>query len=188
MTSVTEGMNSLQLEDPISGGGNYSGRFFDNVPTDPFRWLPDFPPQPSASSGGSRSIREEHGVKIGDIFHNKVQLKDAVKQFALLKGFQFDVKKSDKKRWEIKCKAENYKWYIHATKSTVGDVWGINSMNPTHTCLVDQIMPHHRQAGARALGQLMRSKFVMIDRIYRPKEIIVDIADRYKIDISYSQA
>ena len=49
-------------------------------------------------------------------------------------------------------------------------------------------MPHHRQAEARALGQLMRSKFVMIDRIYRPKEIIVDIADRYKIDISYSQA
>ncbi|XP_044492696.1 uncharacterized protein LOC123216324 [Mangifera indica] len=60
-------------------------------------------------------------------------------------------------------------------------------MDETHTCPRDQILPHHRQAGAESLGNILKSMFV-VDRIYRPKEIISDMADRYRIDISYTQA
>ncbi|XP_044500237.1 uncharacterized protein LOC123221453 [Mangifera indica] len=60
-------------------------------------------------------------------------------------------------------------------------------MDETHTCLRDQILPHHRQADAESLGNILKSMFV-VDRIYRPKEIISDMADRYRIDISYTQA
>ncbi|XP_044468165.1 uncharacterized protein LOC123197816 [Mangifera indica] len=185
---ITEGMNSLQLEDLILGGESYSRSFLDNVPTDPFRWLSDFSPHPSTSSSGTRSIREENAIKLGDIFHNKEQLKDVMKQFALQKGFQYTINKSDTKRWNIRCKAKNCQWYISASKSKVGEVFQIIKMNSTHTCSVDQKVSHQRQVGTGVLGQLIRSKYVLIDRIYRPKEIIVDIADRYKIDISYSQA
>ncbi|XP_044497711.1 uncharacterized protein LOC123219789 [Mangifera indica] len=49
-------------------------------------------------------------------------------------------------------------------------------------------MPHHRQAGKRTLGKILQSVFTASNRIYRPKDIITDVADRYKIDISYTQA
>ncbi|XP_044461813.1 ras-related protein RABD1-like [Mangifera indica] len=42
-----------ELEDLIMGGKNYSGPFFDNVPTDPSKWFSDFPPQPLTSSSGA---------------------------------------------------------------------------------------------------------------------------------------
>ncbi|XP_044461107.1 uncharacterized protein LOC123192549 [Mangifera indica] len=61
-------------------------------------------------------------------------------------------------------------------------------MDSCHTYYRNQILPHHRQASARALGQILRTKFILVDRVYQPKEIIVYIVDRYKIDISYAQA
>lgn len=61
-------------------------------------------------------------------------------------------------------------------------------MNPTHTCLIDQIKPHHKRVEARALDQSMKSKFVLTDCIYRSKEIVIDIVYRYKSEISYLQA
>ena len=43
-------------------------------------------------------------------------------------------------------------------------------------------------AGGSILGKLLKKKFVAVDRIYRPKEIVVDVRDEYQICISYSQA
>ncbi|XP_044472214.1 uncharacterized protein LOC123200898 [Mangifera indica] len=49
------------------------------------------------------------------------------------------------------------------------------------------IRPHHRQTGKRALGKILQTVFTAGDRVYRPKEIITDMADRFQIDISYAQ-
>lgn len=51
----------------------------------------------------------------------------------------------------------------------------------------DQILSQHRQKGARSLGIILKSMFV-VDSTYLPKEIIFDMTNRYKIDISFTQA
>lgn len=71
-------------------------------------------------------------------------------------------------------------------KSKPSDLFEIYYMNLTHTCLRDQIKSYYKQAGARTLGQLVKSKFMLVDHIYWPKEIIIVIPDVYKIDIFYS--
>lgn len=48
-------------------------------------------------------------------------------------------------------------------------------------------MPHYRQTDKRTLGKILYYIFIGVDRIYRPKEIIIDVIDRYKIHISYTQ-
>lgn len=63
---------------------------FSIIPcTDPFKRLPDFPPQRliSTTSNDVRSIREGNTVKMGDVFINKKHLINAVAQFALKNGF-----------------------------------------------------------------------------------------------------
>lgn len=60
-------------------------------------------------------------------------------------------------------------------------------MGDTHTYLQDQILSYHRQVDARVLGIILKSIFV-IPRIYQPKEIIYDMTDKYKIDVSNTQA
>lgn len=75
---------SVFVTNPLRGGGNYVGPFVNNVPIDPFKWLPDFPPQPSTStSTNSRFVTVGNFLKIGDIFRDKKHLKDAMRQFAL---------------------------------------------------------------------------------------------------------
>lgn len=54
-----------------------------------------------------------------------------------------------------------------------------------HTCLRDQIIPHYRQAGAKALCQILRTRFALVDYVYQPNEIIINIINKYKINISY---
>lgn len=71
--------SSLQLTNPLHGGGNYVGPYVDNVLIDPFKWLPDFSSQPSTSiSTYPRLVKEGNSIKIGDIFINKQHLKDAM--------------------------------------------------------------------------------------------------------------
>ncbi|XP_044479364.1 protein FAR1-RELATED SEQUENCE 5-like [Mangifera indica] len=102
-------------------------------------------------------------------------------------GIQWKVGHSDNIRYELECVHPQCKWWARATREQDGDYWVLRRMDETHTCPRDQILPHHRQAGAESLGNILKSMFV-VDRIYRPKEIISDIADRYRIDISYTQA
>lgn len=71
-------INSLQLEDYVQGGRNYFRPFFDNVSTNPFKWLPDFSLQRSTILSGVGSVWKGNTVKFGDIFNDKKHLKDAV--------------------------------------------------------------------------------------------------------------
>lgn len=45
-------------------------------------------------------------------------------------------------------------------------------MDTQHTYLRDQIILHHRQACTCALGQLLKTIYVMVDQAYGPKKII----------------
>ncbi|XP_044475722.1 uncharacterized protein LOC123203429 [Mangifera indica] len=124
--------------------------------------------------------------KIKDQFASKQVLIDTICRDALENGYQFKVSSSNKKRWDIKCLHEGCKWKARAGKLSNSDVFVLKKFG-THTCPRDIIRPHHRQAGKRAMGKILQSLFTAGDRVYRPKDIITDIADRYQIDISYAQ-
>lgn len=40
----------------------------------------------------------------------------------------------------------------------------------------------------KALGKILQFMFMIANRIYRLKDIIIDVIDKYKTDISYTQA
>ena len=159
----------------------------DHPIPDPFHWIPQATeiPGPSITPG---DVGTPTTFKVMDIFPGKDVLVDAFRRHAIENGYQYKVLYSTKVRWEITCIHDSCRWRARAIKIKDCDYFQLRRMDDRHTCPRDQIRPHHRQAGARALGQLLKTVFVMVDRVYRPKEIISDMADRYRIDISYSQA
>ena len=154
---------------------------------DPFHWLPPCitdealpgDRDPSVSSSSLRAMQ---------VFKDKRTLQDALAMDALLKGYQFFVWKSTKSRWEVRCIHDTCKWRVRAIKLDDSTCFQLRRIDEKHTCPRDQILPHHRQASARILEKLLKKKFIAVDRIYRPKEIVVDVRDEYQICISYTQA
>jgi hypothetical protein len=53
----------------------------------------------------------------GACFQSKEKLQEALDDFAIEQNFEFKVKKSDKKRLTIFCRAEGCPWTLHASKS-----------------------------------------------------------------------
>ncbi|XP_044461839.1 uncharacterized protein LOC123193118 [Mangifera indica] len=126
-------------------------------------------------------------IKVNDQFTSKQVLIDTMYRDALEKGYQIKVANSNKKRWDIKCAHVQCKWKASGVKLQNTDIFVLRKLE-THTCPRDIIMSHHRQIGKRTLGKILQYMFTASNRIYRLKDIITNVADRYKIDISYTQA
>ncbi|XP_044510149.1 uncharacterized protein LOC123228755 [Mangifera indica] len=125
--------------------------------------------------------------KVKDQFTSKQVLIDTISEDALENGYQFKVSSSNKKRWDIKCLHEECKWKAGGAKLSNSENFMLHKFE-THTYPRDIMRPHHRQAGKKTLGKILQSLFTTGDRVYRPKDIITDIVNRYRIDISYAQA
>ncbi|XP_044500271.1 uncharacterized protein LOC123221497 [Mangifera indica] len=164
------------------------GAYSSNIHNpNPFQWVPE--PAVDVENTGitNRATQRGNRLQIMGFYNSKAELRALFRTYALETGIQWKVGHSDNIRYELKCVHPQCKWRARATREQDGDYWVLRRMDETHTCPRDQILPHHRQAGAESLGNILKSMFV-VDRIYRPKEIISDMADRYRIDISYTQA
>ena len=168
---------------PASGINTHAN---ESIP-DPFHWLPPCTTNVELPGDGDPSVSSS-SLRAMQVFKDKRTLQDALAMDALLKGYQYFVWKSTKSRWEVRCINDSCKWRVRATKMDKSTCFQLRRIDDKHTCPRDQILPHHRQASARILGKLLKKKFVAVDRIYRPKEIVVDVRDEYQICISYSQA
>lgn len=67
-------------------------------------------------------------------FYNfKAKLKILFEKRVLETIFQFRIPYCDKKRWEIKCVVEQYKWWIRAIKDKDRDFWVLQYIGDTLT-------------------------------------------------------
>ncbi|XP_065857241.1 uncharacterized protein [Euphorbia lathyris] len=158
--------------------------------TDPFRWCPkpcDAPVNmiaPKQSNGGTT-------LRVNDIFSNKVELQDSLGKYEIENSFEWKVYKSNKSLFEVKCKdVGKCKWRARGIVIPGSNLFRLSRIDgmDMHACGRDQICPHHRQAGKRVAGILLRSRFDLENRVHRPKDIVFDFERDFSVNLSYMQA
>ena len=107
---------------------------------------------------------------------------------ALLEGFQFKPRKTDKFRYDVVCKVEDCEWKIISSRARDSMKWVVGKVNDIHTCDRTELFPDHRNATAKLLGHLLVPKMGDPSRVYKPKDIVNDISLTYNIDVSYKKA
>ena len=82
-------------------------------------------------------------------------------------------------------------WKVRAKRIPRAEkLFRIKEVDLKHTCKYKnkRVDGDNRQANSRTIGQVIRSKYDGIARVYKPREIMHDINMRYEIKISYDKA
>ena len=75
---------------------------------------------------------------LGQEFTTKEAAKVHIQKASHQKCFEFDIKKSDTKRFVIKCRGakEGCKWFVRVAKLENSDLWTVRSYIKQHTCSI----------------------------------------------------
>lgn len=95
----------------------------------------------------------------------------------------------NKKRVSAQCSqhSEGCKWRVYAARSSKDGLFAIRNANLTHTCMAGQIDMQHPKASKKWIASMVKEK-VRDNILYKPVDIIRDIKQDYRVDISYQQA
>nr|XP_043639460.1 uncharacterized protein LOC122610545 [Erigeron canadensis] len=129
-------------------------------------------------------------IKKGDCFDTKEDLKIALYTKCVEDDYQLVVSRSDKHRFETKCKIDQKgcTWRMMSRRVKNCEMFQVTTFIDQHTCSRTQLYPHHRQANKKVLGGFLAELMFVKGRVYKGHEIMTDINARFKINISYSQA
>ncbi|KAK2654767.1 hypothetical protein Ddye_014623 [Dipteronia dyeriana] len=99
------------------------------------------------------------------------------------------VKRSNKTMLHLVCLMDNCTWKLRAVRRDEVTYFQVRCFFNEHTCPLEEIHRHHRQASAVISGEVVVPGLQQQDgRLMRPKDIIVDIKTMYDIQIMYSKA
>jgi len=122
-----------------------------------------------------------------DAVYDTIQgLKIACKKHAVARFFEFNTVKSDKRRYTIKCKANNCHWRLHATSIENSKRFRVRILSENHDCFA---MNHvsHANASEDYIASIIKDKLEQ-ECTYSVKQIRRDILGRLRITISRSKA
>ncbi|KAD7478401.1 hypothetical protein E3N88_01537 [Mikania micrantha] len=119
---------------------------------------------------------------------DKEELKLEVSMMALNECFEFKVQKSSKERFVVKCCGDNCEWVLRASTYKDTNAFHVTSFKNEHTCSRTQTYPNIRNANKKVIGHIIKDQLTDCGRVYRGKEIVKDINQRFKVNISYKQA
>ena len=149
---------------------------------------PEHPTQPIKVRKIGVSENCKKIIKTGDEFDSKDLCAADIGEKALLEGFQFRPRKSDRYRYDVVCRDPDCEWKIISSLATDTMKWVVGKVNDVHTCDRTELYPDHRNATAKLLGHLLIPKMGDPSRVYKPKDIVNDINLAFNIDISYKKA
>lgn len=132
------------------------------------------------------STSEEFDV--GQIFFSKKDLSMRLSVLAMKKKFQFVVKKSTKEVLFVRCIDNKCGWRLRAMRLKDSNIFKIKKYVKVHSCSLDVLNRDHRQAKSWVVGELIKSKFKGVGRLYKPRDIIEDMRQDYGINMSYEKA
>ncbi|XP_024965994.1 uncharacterized protein LOC112506207 [Cynara cardunculus var. scolymus] len=157
-----------------------------------FWGMSDPPPCPDPvikSRKGNISYQLTSHVKVLQIFDSKEALKLAVGLKCVHENFQMKVKKSSKHRYEVVCHSDlDCDWRLMAVSIDGTSIFQVHKLHNKHTCSRSQVHPNHRNANKKVLGHILADSLNDCRRVYRGKEIMEDVNQRFNISISYHQA
>nr|AAT73690.1 hypothetical protein [Oryza sativa Japonica Group] len=125
-------------------------------------------------------------VKVGQMFHDKGHLHDAVKRWAFVQKREFRVKVSNRTTYDVKCIQGGCPWRVHGYKPQHDTLW-VASRVEQHTCLLENTRLVHRNLTAAFVAQMVYSKVVRKTSL-SPFTIMHDVEKEYVYEISYDKA
>ncbi|XP_024964171.1 uncharacterized protein LOC112504462 [Cynara cardunculus var. scolymus] len=157
-----------------------------------FWGMPDPTPCPDPvikSRQGNIPYQPTSHVKVLQTFDSKEELKLAVGLKCIHENFQMKVKKSSKHRYEVVCHSDSdCDWRLMAVSIDGTSMFQVRKLHDEHPCSRSQVHPNHRNANKKVLGHILTGSLKDCRRVYRGKEIIEDVNQRFNISISYHQA
>ena len=104
-------------------------------------------------------------LKARDIFMEKEDLKDVVRDLCIQQGFYILVVRSDAKRYTVFCATAGCRWILHACLLADGITWAIKSI----------IVPNHRSNGFKPYNKMANADWAakkMIGDIRRKPDLL----------------
>lgn len=123
---------------------------------------------------------------VGQRFASFDEFREALHKFSLANCFSYKYKKRDNQRVTVKCKIEECKWQIYASKLATTQIVCIKRMVADHTCEGSAARNGYR-ATRSWVGNIIKEKMKACPN-YKPKDIVDEIRKEYGIELNYSQA
>jgi hypothetical protein len=128
---------------------------------------------------------ETKPIELDTTFNSLKELKHAVKHFTIQNNFETRTIKSEARRYQLCCKADDCLWVLHARPLGESALWKIVHIQPDHNCLG---VGHTGNSAASAdfLASVILEQVRMQPDI-KPKNIKKDIQRIYNVEIPYGR-
>jgi hypothetical protein len=125
-------------------------------------------------------------IKLDQVFATREDLKHAIKKYAIQNNFETRTTRVDSRRYQIKCKAEDCPWLLHARPLGDSAQWRVEQLNPSHSC----IGLTHTGNSAASADFLAREilEQVRLQPDLKPTNIVKDIHRIYGVEVPYQRA
>ncbi|XP_058102740.1 uncharacterized protein LOC131246535 [Magnolia sinica] len=133
------------------------------------------------------SSTEKFIIDVGQEFNSAHDFRDALRRFAIAKGFIFTYIKNESTRVTAKCKAEGCPWRVHASRLSTMQKFKIKKINNVHTCGGGVGKDGHPHATRRWVASIIKDKVRDMPQ-YKPRDIANDIFREYGVSLKYHQA
>ncbi|GMN45026.1 hypothetical protein TIFTF001_014208, partial [Ficus carica] len=140
--------NSIAASIRAHSIANYTTSQYVNVPS-------------SDSVSGSLVVADYTPVtiRINSIFENKKLLQYHIHHDVMSKHYQFKVKRSNSTLLHVICiDIEKCQWQLRATRMRGSKLFVVKRYDDVHTCSIEIVQGHHRQAKSWMIGEAWRGK------------------------------
>ncbi|KAL5568403.1 hypothetical protein UlMin_024978 [Ulmus minor] len=139
-------------------------------------------------SGFGGNFNREDGIYgqggiLGDIeenrvFRSKKELMTCLSIMSMRKKFQYKVFKSNTRFIVVRCVHPSCSWRY----------WMVTKHVNKHTCPTDFKTTRRRQATSWVVRECIKRRFINPGRVFRPRDVMDDMKQRYGVELSYSVA
>src|SRR5579864_7712353 len=122
---------------------------------------------------------EPSTIKLNAAFDTFDELKHKLKLHAIQSNFETHTIRRDKRRYQLKCKADGCPWFLRARPIVNSNIWRIAELNSQHDC-VGVLHTGNSSASARFLAAEMMET-VRTQPEIKPKNLKKNIQSEYGI-------
>ncbi|XP_058766794.1 uncharacterized protein LOC131640416 [Vicia villosa] len=127
------------------------------------------------------------GGFFGMKFANKEKCVFAIPQYHIKHSLDYEVYKSDSKRYRVKCKNEDCTFRCRGTLGEKSGTWMITKVSGQHTCTLVAITQDHRKLNSNIISDSIK-RLIQEDASLKVKHIIAHICEKFNYTISYKKA
>ena len=131
------------------------------------------------------SSKEEVKLEVGLKFTSKEQLREAVDDYRIMKGYDIKIRHSDRKRFQVFCNAKGCEWFLWASRPQREQSFQIRKMPNPHSCIPFSFEKGKRRISTRWLSHKY-TKTLRLQPSLRVRELrnLIEEKHNYKATIS----